>query len=52
MYANDVTFRIGRPSVPADVRALIREISAANQLWGAPRIHKLAISVSQSTVAK
>jgi transposase InsO family protein len=38
------------------VRALIRELSAANLLWGAPRIHgellKLGISVSQSTVAK
>lgn len=39
-----------------DVRALIRELSAANPLWGAPRIHgellKLGIPVSQSTVAK
>jgi hypothetical protein len=47
--------RTGRPSVPADVRALIRELSTANPLWGAPRIHgelqKLGISVSQSTVA-
>ena len=36
-------------------RALIRELSTANPLWGAPRIHgelqKLGISVSQSTVA-
>ena len=48
--------RTGRPAVPADVRALIREMSTANPLWGAPRIHgelqKLGISVSQSTVAK
>ena len=48
--------RTGRPAVPADVRALIRELSTANPLWGAPRIHgelqKLGISVSQSTVAK
>ena len=48
--------RTGRPSVPADVRALIRELSTANPLWGAPRIHgelqKLGIAVSQSTVAK
>ena len=48
--------RTGRPGVPADVRALIRELSTANPLWGAPRIHgelqKLGISVSQSTVAK
>jgi transposase InsO family protein len=46
----------GRPSVPADVRALIRELSTANPLWGAPRIHgelqKLGILVSQATVAK
>ncbi|MFN2448071.1 MAG: IS3 family transposase [Vicinamibacterales bacterium] len=46
----------GRACVPRDVRALIRELSTANPLWGAPRIHgelrKLGISVSQSTVAK
>ena len=39
-----------------DVRALIRTMSAANPLWGAPRIHgellKLGIDVSQATVAK
>jgi transposase InsO family protein len=38
------------------VRALIREMSTANPLWGAPRIHgelqKLGIVVSESTVAK
>jgi putative transposase len=48
--------RTGRPGVPPDVRALIRELSRANPLWGAPRIHgelqKLGIAVSQSTVAK
>jgi len=48
--------RIGRPALPPDVRALIRDMSAANPLWGAPRIHgellKLGIAVSQSTVAK
>ena len=48
--------RVGRPSVPKDVRTLIRELSTANPLWGAPRIHgelqKLGISVSRSTVAK
>ena len=42
--------------MPADVRALIREMSTMNPLWGAPRIHgelqKWGISVSQSTVAK
>jgi hypothetical protein len=38
-----------------EVRALIRELSSANPLWGAPRIHgellKLSLSVIQSTVA-
>jgi len=31
--------RLGRPTVPPDVRALIRTMSQANPLWGAPRIH-------------
>jgi hypothetical protein len=48
--------RGGRPPVPREVRDLIREISQANGLWGAPRIHgellKLGIEVAQSTVAK
>ena len=46
---------VGRP-LPADVRVLIRAMSNANPLWGAPRIHgellKLGIDVSQATVAK
>ena len=29
----------GRPSVPKDVRDLIRVMSRANPTWGAPRIH-------------
>jgi len=45
-----------RPTLPADVRALIRTMSEANPLWGAPRIHgellKLGIDVSQASVAK
>ena len=48
--------RGGRPRVPAEIRRLIREMSLANRLWGAPRIHgellKLGIEVAQSTVAK
>lgn len=48
--------RTGRPTMPADVRALIRTMSRANPLWGAPRIHgellKLGIDVCQATVAK
>jgi hypothetical protein len=43
-------------AVPTDVRALIRTMSDANPLWGAPRIHgellKLGIVVSQACVAK
>ena len=31
--------RGGRPNLPADIRRLIREVSVANPLWGAPRIH-------------
>src|SRR6202048_2455840 len=32
--------RSGRPLVHREVRKLIREISGANPLWGAPRIHR------------
>ena len=46
----------GRPSVEREVRELIRKMSEANSLWGAPRIHgellKLGIEISQATVAK
>jgi hypothetical protein len=28
-----------RPTVPKDVRELIRQLSRENPLWGAPRIH-------------
>ena len=31
--------RSGRPKVPLEIRRLIREMSIANPLWGAPRIH-------------
>jgi putative transposase len=48
--------QVGRPALSSDVRTLIRSMSEANPLWGAPRIHgellKLGIDVSQSTVAK
>jgi hypothetical protein len=48
--------RGGRPRVEMELRALIRQMSTQNQLWGAPRIHgellKLGFSVAQSTVAK
>src|SRR5580704_5287106 len=46
----------GRPKVPLEIRQLIREMSLANPLWGAPRIHgellKLGIDVGQTSVAK
>ena len=39
-----------------ELRQLIREMSIANPLWGAPRIHgellKLGIDVGQTSVAK
>jgi hypothetical protein len=48
--------RPGRPAVPAEIRQVIREMSIANPLWGAPRIHgellKLGIDVGQTSVAK
>jgi hypothetical protein len=31
--------RTGRPALPPDVRALIRDMSTANPLWVPPRIH-------------
>ena len=46
----------GRPTFLHEVRKLIREMSAANVTWGAPRVHgellKLGIDISQATVAK
>ena len=48
--------RQGRPPVSVDLRGLIRQMSAANPRWGAPRIHgelgKLGIKVAETTVAK
>ncbi len=48
--------RIGRPKVTLEVRQLIRDMSLANPLWGAPRIHgellKLGIVIGQTSVAK
>jgi len=46
----------GRPMVPREVRDLIRQMSEANVLWGAPSIHgellKLGIEISQAAVSK
>src|SRR5271163_4639370 len=48
--------RSGRPSLDREIRDLIRQMSSANSLWGAPRIHgellKLGIEVSQATVSR
>ena len=48
--------KYGRPCVSLEIRDLIRQMSAANPLWGAPRIHgelrKLGIQISQATIAK
>src|SRR5208337_2626883 len=48
--------RPGRPGVNREIRELIRQMSVANPLWGAPRIHgemlKLGIEVSQATVGR
>jgi putative transposase len=47
--------RSGRPTNP-EIRDLIRRMSNANPLWGAPRIHgellKLGIKISQATVRR
>ncbi|MGC1953443.1 MAG: integrase core domain-containing protein [Gammaproteobacteria bacterium] len=48
--------RGGRPPISAELRALIRQMSLENVLWGAPRIQgellKLGLTVAQSTVAR
>src|SRR5260221_7562530 len=47
---------VGRPQIETELRALIRQMSMENPLWGAPRIHgellKLGFEVAQSSVAK
>jgi hypothetical protein len=46
----------GRPPIEARLRALIRQMSMDNPLWGAPRIHgellKLGFEIAQSSLAK
>jgi len=48
--------RGGRPTVPLEIRKLIRKMSIANSLWGGPRVHgellKLGIEIGQTSVAK
>jgi putative transposase len=47
---------IGRPTVSAEVRTLIKQMAQANPLWGAPRIHgelqNLGLEVSERTVSR
>jgi len=46
----------GRPTVPKEVRQLIRMLSRDNPLWGAPHIHgellKLGINIGETSVSK
>ena len=46
----EVAIRSGRPKVPLEICQLIRDMSLANPLWGAPRIHgellKLGIGIA------
>jgi hypothetical protein len=48
--------RPGRPPVSKEIRQLIRQMSRANPLWGAPRIHgellKLGIDIGETSVGK
>ncbi len=48
--------RPGRPTIGSEIRVLIRRMSSANPLWGAPRIvgelEKIGIEVAKSTVEK
>ena len=48
--------RPGRPGLADAIRDLIQQMSQANFLWGAPRIHgellKLGIEIAPSTVGK
>jgi transposase InsO family protein len=48
--------RMGRPPVGLELAKLVRTMTLANPLWGAPRIHgellKLGFEISQRTVAR
>ena len=47
---------LGRPGMSSEIPDLIHQMSPANPLWGAPRIHgellKLGIAISQATVVR
>jgi len=40
--------RAGRPQIASDLRALIKQMSIENPLWGAPRIHGELLSLPWS----
>jgi len=46
----------GRPPVHTEIRKLVRTMTAANPLWGAPRVHgellKLGFEISERTVSR
>lgn len=48
--------RPGRPRIEAQCQALINQMAAENQFWGAPRIHgellKLGIAISERTLSR
>src|SRR4029077_1639295 len=48
--------RPGRPTTNSAIRTLVRTMTTANPLWGAPRIHgelaKLGLTVSERTVSR
>jgi hypothetical protein len=56
LLALEVALVWRRPQIDTELRALIRQMSIENPLWGAPRIHgellKLGFEVAQSSVAK
>jgi len=39
LLALDISPGVGRPPIDGEIRDLIREMSMANPLWGAPRVH-------------
>jgi hypothetical protein len=56
LAVEDLPWQAGSATVSREVRDLIRTMSRADPLWGAPRIHgellKLGIEISEPTVAK
>src|SRR5262245_19717464 len=42
----------GRPQIAADLRALIRRMSAENPLWGAPRIHGELLNSASTSLSR